>query len=175
MGKNVFLGIGIVVACSCGVLGYANRNSDTGMSDAIPNFAVDFSLLPDVGGKTQQTEKNSEAEAHTVSQTDTDVTETEQEMTEELVVYLLERDNVNIRSGPGTEYEILGKMKRFDAGYGTGRMTEDEKWAEIIYSSDGETGWIYAEYFEVKKGTSKEIETWLFERAENLMRTTEEQ
>ncbi|SDJ55068.1 SH3 domain-containing protein [Lachnospiraceae bacterium G41] len=54
-------------------------------------------------------------------------------------------DNVNIRSGPGTEYERLGSAyKGYDFKIISG---EDSDWIKIEY--DGKPAYVYAEYVEV--------------------------
>ena len=54
-------------------------------------------------------------------------------------------DNVNIRSGPGTDYERLGSAyKGYDFKIISG---EDSEWIKIEY--DGKPAYVYAEYVEV--------------------------
>ena len=54
-------------------------------------------------------------------------------------------DNVNIRSGPGTEYERLGSAyKGYDFKIISG---EDSEWIKIEY--DGKPAYVYAEFVEI--------------------------
>ena len=54
-------------------------------------------------------------------------------------------DNVNIRSGPGTEYERLGSAyKGYDFKIISG---ENSEWVKIEY--DGKPAYVYAEYVEI--------------------------
>lgn len=54
-------------------------------------------------------------------------------------------DNVNIRSGPGTDYERLGSAyKGYDFKIISG---EDSEWIKIEY--DGKPAYVYSEYVEV--------------------------
>lgn len=55
------------------------------------------------------------------------------------------RDNINVRSGPGTEYERLGSAY---SGYDFELVEQLESgWTKIIY--DGKDAYVYTEYIEV--------------------------
>ncbi len=55
------------------------------------------------------------------------------------------KDNINVRSGPGTEYERLGSAY---GGYDFEFVEEtNEEWTKIIY--DGKEAYIYSEYVEI--------------------------
>ena len=74
--------------------------------------------------------------------------EEKQDMSVQLDVHNRARlieDNVNIRSGPGTDYERLGSAyKGYDFKIISG---ENSEWVKIEY--DGKPAYVYAEYVEV--------------------------
>ncbi len=76
------------------------------------------------------------------------VTEEISEPEEEVVVVERARiinDNINVRSGPGTDYERLGSAYN---GYDFEFLEQlDEGWTKIVY--DGQTAYVYSEYVEV--------------------------
>lgn len=53
-------------------------------------------------------------------------------------------DNINVRSGPGTDYERLGSAY---IGYDFEFVEQLEEWTKIIY--DGKEAYVYSEYVEV--------------------------
>lgn len=54
-------------------------------------------------------------------------------------------DNINVRSGPGTEYERLGSAY---TGYDFEFVEQlDEGWTKIVY--DGQMAYVYSEYVEI--------------------------
>ncbi len=53
---------------------------------------------------------------------------------------------VNVRSGPGTEYTILGKVRQGDALDVTGRLA-DGSWLRVNFN--GQEGWVLASLFDV--------------------------
>lgn len=55
------------------------------------------------------------------------------------------KDNINVRSGPGTDYDRLGSAY---AGYDFEFVEQtNEEWTKIIY--DGKEAYIYTEYIEL--------------------------
>ena len=54
------------------------------------------------------------------------------------------KDNINVRSGPGTDYERLGSAY---IGYDFELVEQLEEWTQIVY--DGKTAYVYSEYVEV--------------------------
>lgn len=53
---------------------------------------------------------------------------------------------VNVRSGPGTEYTILGKLRSGDAVDITGKLA-DSSWLRVNFN--GQEGWVLASLFDV--------------------------
>lgn len=53
-------------------------------------------------------------------------------------------DNINVRSGPGTDYERLGSAY---IGYDFEFVEQLEEWTKIIY--DGKEAYVYSEYVEI--------------------------
>lgn len=53
-------------------------------------------------------------------------------------------DNINVRSGPGTDYERLGSAY---IGYDFEFVEQLEEWTKIVY--DGKMAYVYTEYVEV--------------------------
>ena len=54
------------------------------------------------------------------------------------------KDNINVRSGPGTDYERLGSAY---IGYDFEFVEQLEEWTKIVY--DGQMAYVYSEYVEV--------------------------
>lgn len=54
------------------------------------------------------------------------------------------KDNINVRSGPGTDYERLGSAY---IGYDFEFVEQLDEWTKIVY--DGEMAYVYSEYVEV--------------------------
>ena len=68
---------------------------------------------------------------------------------EEIVVEIVNRvritgDNINVRSGPGTEYERLGSAY---FGYTFELVSEGDEWTKITY--DGKEAYVYNTYIEI--------------------------
>ena len=99
--------------------------------------------------------------------------EESQEQTVKLDVHNRARlieDNVNIRSGPGTDYERLGSAyKGYDFKIISG---EGSEWIKIEY--DGKPAYVYAEYVENTTDTT-ESEDNNAENDENAEESTEDQ
>ncbi|MBQ7765479.1 MAG: SH3 domain-containing protein [Lachnospiraceae bacterium] len=75
------------------------------------------------------------------------VSESEPESEAELVIEQRVRmtsDNINVRSGPGTDYERLGSAY---IGYDFEFVEQLEEWTKIVY--DGKMAYVYSEYVEV--------------------------
>ena len=75
------------------------------------------------------------------------VSESEPEPEPELVIEQRVRmtsDNINVRSGPGTDYERLGSAY---IGYDFEFVEQLEEWTKIVY--DGQMAYVYSEYVEV--------------------------
>ncbi|MBQ8245925.1 MAG: SH3 domain-containing protein [Lachnospiraceae bacterium] len=53
-------------------------------------------------------------------------------------------DNINVRSGPGTDYERLGSAY---IGYDFEYVEQLDEWTKIIY--DGKMAYVYSEYVEI--------------------------
>lgn len=53
-------------------------------------------------------------------------------------------DNINVRSGPGTDYERLGSAY---IGYDFEFVEQLDEWTKIVY--DGKMAYVYSEYVEV--------------------------
>lgn len=53
-------------------------------------------------------------------------------------------DNINVRSGPGTDYERLGSAY---IGYDFELVEQLDEWTKIIY--DGKEAYVYSEYVEI--------------------------
>lgn len=53
-------------------------------------------------------------------------------------------DNINVRSGPGTEYDRLGSAY---IGYDFEYIEQLEEWTKIVY--DGQMAYVYSEYVEI--------------------------
>lgn len=62
---------------------------------------------------------------------------------------LVTNDTLNIRSGPGTSYPIVGGLKRGDEVTVTGR-NKAGTWLAII-TDEGAEGWVYADYTSVDR------------------------
>ena len=63
--------------------------------------------------------------------------------------YKCNGDGVNIRTGPGTEYESIGKLNKGDI-VGVHRLKtgkDGKKWAKIDLG-DWESGWVRADYLD---------------------------
>ena len=61
--------------------------------------------------------------------------------------YRVTVDTLNVRSGPGTEYEDIGNLNR-DEVVKALDYANNNTWIKIVRSSDGLTGWSYAAYLE---------------------------
>lgn len=72
-----------------------------------------------------------------------EVSEEEPELVIEQRVRMI-NDNINVRSGPGTEYERLGSAY---IGYDFEFVEQLEEWTKIVY--DGKMAYVYSEYVEV--------------------------
>lgn len=72
-----------------------------------------------------------------------EVSESEPEVIIEDRVRMI-KDNINVRSGPGTDYERLGSAY---IGYDFEFVEQLEEWTKIVY--DGQTAYVYSEYVEV--------------------------
>ncbi len=54
------------------------------------------------------------------------------------------KDNINVRSGPGTDYERLGSAY---IGYDFEFVEQLDEWTKIVY--DGKVAYVYSEYVEI--------------------------
>ena len=72
-----------------------------------------------------------------------EVSEPEPEVVIEERVRMI-KDNINVRSGPGTDYERLGSAY---IGYDFEFVEQLEEWTKIVY--DGQMAYVYSEYVEV--------------------------
>lgn len=72
-----------------------------------------------------------------------EVSEEEPEIVIEQRVRMI-NDNINVRSGPGTDYERLGSAY---IGYDFEFVEQLEEWTKIVY--DGKMAYVYSEYVEV--------------------------
>lgn len=95
--------------------------------------AANAENVPVVGGSITETASETQAPA---SGTETAVPETES-----ATVTIL--GDMNIRSGPGTNYDIIGGATAGDEFEITGKSPDGEWW-QIDF--DGQSGWIYAPY-----------------------------
>jgi len=63
-------------------------------------------------------------------------------------------DRVNLRAGPSTNAEILGKLERDDQITLLGRSV-DGKWYQANITAQNEKGWVFAETLEIVSGNSQ--------------------
>ena len=87
-------------------------------------------------------EAPSEEVSETVSE-EIEVSEPEPELVIEQRVRMI-NDNINVRSGPGTDYERLGSAY---IGYDFEYVEQLEEWTKIVY--DGQMAYVYSEYVEI--------------------------
>lgn len=76
----------------------------------------------------------------------------EREYPAQVFVDIPEYDNLNLRSGPGTDYSILGKLRR---GIELNILNEaigsdGDQWYQVI-TPDGKEGWVHSDYVTLKK------------------------
>ncbi|MEA3338204.1 MAG: META domain-containing protein [Chloroflexota bacterium] len=64
---------------------------------------------------------------------------------------------VNVRTGPGTEYQVLGVAPAGSTGEVIGRSADGEWWAVLMPSSPTSIGWVSASHVEVKNGENVPI------------------
>ncbi|MUV39531.1 N-acetylmuramoyl-L-alanine amidase [Lentibacillus sp. JNUCC-1] len=63
---------------------------------------------------------------------------------------VVEYDHLNVRSGPGTDYEKIGQVNTTDT---FPIEKEDGEWVQIQYN--GQSGWVSSEYITVKQDTAE--------------------
>lgn len=99
-----------------------------------------------------------------------EVSEPEPEIVVEERVRII-NDNINVRSGPGTDYERLGSAY---SGYDFELVEQlDSGWTHIMY--DGQTAYVYSEYVEIIPMIKQEDGSYMeYVELENSTETTEQ-
>lgn len=64
-------------------------------------------------------------------------------------------DNINVRTGPGTDYERLGSVY---SGFDYDLVEEGEEWTKIIFN--GKEAYVYSEYVEIVEMIQNEDGTY---------------
>ena len=65
---------------------------------------------------------------------------------EDGAVYEATGSAVNIRSGPGMEYDAFSRAMQGEMLSATGQISSDGAWIEVICPENGELGWASADY-----------------------------
>lgn len=60
--------------------------------------------------------------------------------------------NVNVRSGPGTNFSIIGKLQQGESALLKGKSS-DGSWWQIVYPTEQERGWVAAQFTTVSDTT----------------------
>lgn len=113
----------------------------------VMNALSDYSYKED-RKKAQEIAASYETEAETVKETEA-VTETEPETEEETeegtLMYIT--TGVNVRSGPGQDFERIDGLSEGDEVY---VLSEEDGWNRVRYEGDKE-GYVYSDYFSETK------------------------
>ncbi len=111
---------------------------------AIITVSIKLILRPDVE-ETQADEMNPSEDVIVTEEIPEVVSEEEPVKQETYTRVRILKDNINVRSGPGTDYDRLGSAY---SGYDFEFVENvDEEWTKIIY--DGKEAYIYSEYVEL--------------------------
>ena len=94
-----------------------------------------------------------------------EVSEPEPELVIEQRVRMIS-DNINVRSGPGTDFDRLGSAY---IGYDFEYVEQLEEWTKIVY--DGQMAYVYSEYVEIIPMVLQEDGSYT-ERGNDVIRQT---
>lgn len=106
----------------------ANNNANNNAADAVENFAVDNADALENSADSSSPETNAD---------------------ESTVVYIVTGDRVNVRPGPSADGEPMAKLSIGQLVKGTGQISDDGKWAEILLpDNEQEKGWVSLHYLQ---------------------------
>lgn len=87
---------------------------------------------------------------------------------EQVTGYFVTASTLNVRKNPGTDSEVLAKLRQNDFCMGTGNKNEDGSWVEISCEDGSVVGWISQEYTENYSGTIDQVKIWAMEKYINM-------
>lgn len=114
------------------------EDTENGETELVVDDSED---LPDIELETKEKEEEVETDSEEIDETETDDNEPDEEL-ETKKIAIVSVDILRLRSGPGTDYEILDRLEFNTTLTVTAR---DNEWLQVI-TPTGKEGWVHGDY-----------------------------